>query len=450
MFILKANLKQNKITFWSQVGITFFIVSGGPYGLESAVGAIGPALTFILVLIIPLLWALPTTLMVAELSSLMPEQGGYYAWVKRAMGPFWGFQEGWWTLCYSAVDLAIYPVLFVTYLSYFWPGLQDSVWRWPVASTFAICGFCSNLRGSAFVGRDKVWEIIIVLMPFLLLMGLGFFYGDWALPQQSATDLLKPHPTPWGANLAAGLSILIWNFAGWDNATTYAEEVEEASLNIPKSQFYTLGLVVIFYLLPLIAGFKATILPADWGNSSGWPDIAAKLVGPWLGQLTAIAALISSWALYNSQLLYIARLPAAMADQKMLPKVFSRVTPKRKVPWVSLAFAATAAALFCGFSLGKLMILDILLYSLGLGLEFMALIVLRIKEPHLYRPYKIPIQTMGIILMSLLPLVLALTVAIYSLRGDSGSYLQVGLTAIAVLTGIVIYFFKVKNPKSQP
>ncbi len=439
-------MSSKKIGFWSQVGITFFIVSGGPYGIESAVGAIGPGWTVALLILLPLLWALPITLMVSELSAMMPARGGYYAWVRRALGPFWSFQEGWWTLCYSAVDLAIYPVLFVTYLSYFWPGLQTSVWRWPVASTFAICGFFANLRGSQRVGKEKITEIALVLLPFLLLIGLGLFYGDWALPKQAMTDLIQPKSiAPFGASLAGGLAILIWNFSGWDNACTYADEIEDASSSLPKSQFLTLGLVVLSYLLPLLIGLKATIKPADWGQDSGWPDIAAKLVGPWLGFVIGGAALISAWALYNSQLLYIARLPAAMADDGWLPQIFSKQSKKTKVPWVSLGSAALAAAIFCGFSLGKLMILDILFYSLGLSLEFISLLALRIKEPQALRPFRIPLPTFWLFVLASMPLSLSLIIAVSSFIGEDGSGLQLAMAGAGIAVGLAVYKIRSQN-----
>src|SRR4051794_18465569 len=89
------------------VCVTFFTVSGGAYGLEPLVAAVGPRWAVVLILVTPLLWALPVALMVAELSSAMPEEGGYYVWVREGLGEFWGVQEGWWTLCYTAVDLAI-------------------------------------------------------------------------------------------------------------------------------------------------------------------------------------------------------------------------------------------------------------------------------------------------------------------------------------------------------
>src|SRR5512135_2362554 len=102
----------------SLVAVIFFTVSGGAFGLEPLVGAVGAAWAIALVLLTPLLWSLPIALMVAELASAMPEEGGYYRWACEGLGQFWGVQQGWFALSYSVVDMAIYPVLFVSYLAY--------------------------------------------------------------------------------------------------------------------------------------------------------------------------------------------------------------------------------------------------------------------------------------------------------------------------------------------
>jgi amino acid transporter len=98
------------------------MVAGGPYGLEELVRKAGVTRAVIVLLITPIVWSLPTSLMVAELGAAIPEEGGYYAWCKRALGPFWGFQEAWLSLAASVFDMAIYPVLFVMYLGRLWPG----------------------------------------------------------------------------------------------------------------------------------------------------------------------------------------------------------------------------------------------------------------------------------------------------------------------------------------
>src|SRR5206468_8985377 len=134
------------------VFVLYFNVSGGPFTIESLVAEVGPGLALLILVAIPLLWSLPETLIVAELASMLPEEGGYYRWVHRAFGPFWAFQNGWLTWMYSLVDMAIYPKLFVTYLGYFAPNLAPStVW---IVGVVVIWGATAlNLAGSRGVVR---------------------------------------------------------------------------------------------------------------------------------------------------------------------------------------------------------------------------------------------------------------------------------------------------------
>ena len=77
------------------VFVMYFNVSGGPFTIESLVAQVGPGLGLLILMAIPIVWSLPETLIVAELASMLPEEGGYYRWVHRAFGPFWAFQNGW-------------------------------------------------------------------------------------------------------------------------------------------------------------------------------------------------------------------------------------------------------------------------------------------------------------------------------------------------------------------
>src|ERR1051326_5010653 len=77
------------------IAATYFMVSGGPYGLEDIVHDAGYRAALLILAITPIFWSLPVAMLVGELSAALPEEGGYYAWVRRALGPFWGFQEAW-------------------------------------------------------------------------------------------------------------------------------------------------------------------------------------------------------------------------------------------------------------------------------------------------------------------------------------------------------------------
>src|SRR3989338_1862342 len=113
-----------KAKLFALIPILFFSVSGGPYGLEEIVTSVGPINTLLLILIIPIVWTIPECMVVAELSSNYPVQGGYYKWVQMSMGKFWGFMEGWWSILYTLIDLYLYPILFTTYLKFFFPDLN--------------------------------------------------------------------------------------------------------------------------------------------------------------------------------------------------------------------------------------------------------------------------------------------------------------------------------------
>src|SRR6185436_20418938 len=115
------------------VAVMYFIVSGGPFGLEGLVGSVGPMLALTLLVATPLIYSVPEALLVGELASMLPVEGGYYQWVKRAFGRFWGFWNGWLSWSYSLLDMAIYPVLLRQYLRIFALGLT------PVASWSSAC-----------------------------------------------------------------------------------------------------------------------------------------------------------------------------------------------------------------------------------------------------------------------------------------------------------------------
>lgn len=80
------------------VGVTFFAVCGGDYGIEDSIGSGGVGFTLIGLCVLPWVWSLPIALMTAELSSMIPEPGGYVVWAHRAFGSFWATQNAVWNL----------------------------------------------------------------------------------------------------------------------------------------------------------------------------------------------------------------------------------------------------------------------------------------------------------------------------------------------------------------
>jgi amino acid transporter len=431
--------------------VIFFTVCGGAYGLEPLVGSLNPGWAVALILLVPLLWCLPINWMVSELSSALPEEGGYYVWVRKGLGEYWGFQEGWWTLCYTAVDMAIYPVLFVDYLAFFCPSLSLSasgaapahafLARWSVALLVILTAFLINWRGIRVVGRSSSLAMVLVLAPFALLTILSLRHTVAIETAVSAVagGLTHGHS---GHLLALGLATVLWNYSGWDNVSTFAGEVKQARSSYPFALGAAQVLIAGAYVLPVLAGLALTRSPALWRESAGWPQIARLIGGPWFALVIAAMALVSAWSMFNSQLLYISRLPYAMAREGWFPSVFARISRSAGVPVAALGAACAVAGLFAAFSFTQLVVLDILLYSVELFLEFIALMALRVKAPEMERPFRVPGGWAGLIVVTVLPMSFAVIIAVATLGGRGAELYQLGVIPAVILTGTLIYFKK--------
>ena len=386
-------------------------------------------------------------LMVAELATLMPDEGGYYVWVREALGPFWGVQEAWWSMGYSVGLLAIFPVLFVNYLTFFVPALAPAVGapagmgglvRWFVAALVIFSAMAVNLLGARDVARSAKLSATFVLGAFTMLV-LAWLKRGHPLETVSglvARDLASNHK---GA-LLMGLSIIVLNYSGWDNVSTYAAEVDQPQRNYPRAIGGALLAVVLSYLLPVIAGLSVTNEPAMWSSDAGWPVIAQLLGGRWLGSLLAAAGLVSMWALFNAQLLYVSRLPYVMACDGWLPNVLAKVSPDTAVPQVAILFFCAITALFAALSFASLAVIVCLLNTAALTLEFLSLIVLRVRCPEAHRPFRVPGGWWGMSYVCLTPFAVAAVVLTATLREWRSYPGQLFVVGAVVLSGVTLYF----------
>jgi amino acid transporter len=360
------------------IAATYFMVSGGPYGIEDILGG-GYRTGLILLLALPLLWSLPTALMIGELASALPEEGGFYVWVRRALGPFWGYQEAWLSLSASIFDMAIYPTLFVLYLERLFPawtaGWHGAAWE---LGLIAVCCIW-NLLGAPAVGDGSMAFFVLLLSPFAVLVAVAFWHG-----------MHFAGPSVWRQGTTAGslntaILVAMWNYMGWDNASTIAREVENPRRNYPRAMLASAGIVMVTYAVPLAAMAWAGV-PAGRFSTGSWADVARTMVGPWLGLAIVVGGTLTSVGMFNALTMSYARLPMVMAEDGLLPAGLSRKN-SRNVPWVAVLACAVAWALALRFSFERLISLDLILYGGSLILEFVALIALRIREPRLERPF---------------------------------------------------------------
>jgi amino acid transporter len=415
------------------VFVLFFSTSGGPYTTETLIHSVGPGLGLLILGLVPLIWSVPEALIVGELASMLPEEGGYYRWVDRAFGRFWAFQNGWLTWMYSLVDMAIYPVLFNQYLRYFVLGL-DARAEWLVSLAIIWGAAWINLRGSVNVSRTSIVAGAFVMLAFLAL---------------SVASVPRITHIPWQpfaseqarglGGLAVGISLALWNYIGWDNPSTAQGEVKDPSRTYPRALTFALPLVIIGYFIPLLTTLGAT----DWSKwtEGGWPQIAV-LAGGGAGRFIAICiafgGMISALALFNALLLGYSRIPFVLAGDGLLPRALGTLD-MHGTPRTAVIVSAIFYSVFALMSFGKLVIADVLLYSIALFLEFGALIQLRKTEPSLRGVFRIPLSRAGVAILAALPMMVLLGVIGVSFAdGEYGSPAVIG-AAVAVLTGPVMY-----------
>jgi amino acid transporter len=428
-----------KLTLWPLVAATFFMVSGGTYGTEAIISGAGYGRGILVLLFLPVLWCLPTAFMIGELSSALPQEGGYYAWVRRGLGNFWGFQEAWLSLAASIFDMAIYPTLFVFYLKQMSPWFGEGN-HGIIAGLFVVVACAAlNLAGIRVVGITSLWLFFLLSLPFGLIVlltpvKLGAFAGE-------------PHAASTGASvgLLGAVLVAMWNYMGWDNASTIAQEVERPQRTYPKAMIAAVILVSLTYILPFLAVYFTGTPASAFAEDGSWAAIAGQLGGKllgfeWLRFMVTIGGMMSAFGMFNALVMSYSRLPLAMAKDGMMPKVFGKVTRKNETPWVAILVLASCWALCLGLGFKRLVTLDIMLYGAALMLEFVTLVVLRVREPKLKREFRVPGGMAGAVTCGIFPLGLLLLSLVESdhetILGMNG--LLFGM--IIAVAGFVMYY----------
>ena len=422
------------------------MVSGGTYGTEDIVHGAGYGLAILILLLTPLLWSLPTAFMIGELASALPAEGGYYAWVRRGLGNFWGFQEAWLSLVASTFDMAIYPTLFVAYLTRLVPWF--AVGHRGVMVALGVVTVCAglNLAGIRVVGITSLWLLFLLSAPFALIVLMAPFEVGALAHAQTA-------PVTSTVGLLGGTLIAMWNYMGWDNASTIALEVERPQRTYPRAMLAAVILVSLSYVLPVLA-VRVTGVPASAFETGSWADLAGLMAGKWLRVALVLGGMMSGFGMFNALVMSYSRLPLAMAQDGMLPRLFAKVHPKTRAPWVAIVVCATGWALCLGLGFERLVTLDIMLYGASLSLEFITLVVLRIREPKLRREFRVPGALAGAVLVGVFPMLLLTLSIVHSEREQVLGMNGLVFGALVILAGFAVYratsTFRHPSPETTP
>lgn len=496
----EAKKLRRELTILPLFGLIYFTVCGGSFGAEPMVGWSGPGLAILLFFLTPLFFSIPNMLMVREMQSMMPVEGGYYHWLKKAFGPFVGFMGGWMNWVVSWVDVSIYPVLAAYYLGYFIPALREGATIGGVFVSSTVLSFivavvliwsvsALNVRGARLAGLTTNWLGLVMLLPLLAMSVIGVL--AWIKGGTTVDLPFLPGGEPvtfsslMGA-LSTGIFVAMWNFMGWELPTAAGDEIVNPKRTYPIAMALVLVAAIATYAIPTVTGLYGgggvdgkyqlwgieeynsgegigPVLadygvdpskPVEWGvdtsSSVGWefPDIAHavsdKLTGQTngtlarvMGGLVTFAAVLSMIGLFIGNGLGGTRVPFAMAADGMMPKFLVKVHPRYGTPWISILFCALVYSVFSLSAFAALVVIDVFLNMLVLMAEFFAMWKLRFSMPGVERKL-VPGGWFGLTLITLAP-ALIIGLAIYS------QYIEEGMDSIswalaAMVIGAVLYF----------
>lgn len=495
----KKKLKR-ELTLIPLFGLIYFTVCGGAFGAEPMVGLSGPGLALLLMVITPLVFSIPNMLMVREMQSMMPVEGGYYHWVKQAFGPFAGFMSGWMNWVVSWVDVSIYPVWTAWYLSYFIPALNEGatiggiefsseLLSWLVAAVLIIVISLLNMRGAKLSGLTASWLGVLMIIPLVIMSGFGIY--SWIVHGTPTNIPFLPSGAEIsGRNLLGALSVGIyvamWNFMGWELPTAAGDEIKNPKKTYPRAMVLVLIAAILSYSIPTVAGLYGgagadgqylawgieeansgegigVILNEQgvtneqmesWGVDpsidAGWefPTIAHRIgdavagkdspLSYFLGAIVGISAIFSMIGLFIGNGLGGTRVPYAMAEDGMMPTWLTKVHPKYGTPWVSILICGVFYLIFSTSAFQNLVVIDVFLNMLVLMAEIFALVRLRITRPELPRN-RVPGGVWGLIYVVIAPLSI-IVLAIVSQVLDYGWEGAIGWGLIAMVVGAVLYF----------
>ncbi len=389
-----------KVGLFSFVFVMYSYNTAGPFGLEDQVRTSGPGMALIYQLLIPFFWCIPISLVAAELTTAMPVEGGFYRWTRAAFGDFWGFLAGWWNWCASFLLGALYAVLFTDYLAFYFPQLTG--WRhFLVAlSVIAVIGYI-NVRGIRLVGRvATILELgILAVVLVMCAMSVRMWHFNPFLP------VVPPHK-PVFQVFGVGLALGLWLYAGYEQVSSVAEEVENPQRNYPLALAWVVPLSMATYLLPTACALAAL---GDWDKwNTGYFSQAATLIGgPLLGFAITAAAAVMNLSILNSTILTTTRMPSSMAEDGYLSPFLARIHPKFGTPWLAIMLSAAIYCLLAWHSVTQLISVYVWLRIATSVLTVLSAWQLRRTRPDLHRSFRIPWGRAGLAYAVIAPLLMS-------------------------------------------
>lgn len=389
------------IVVGTMIGTGIFIVpadmarNAGSIGVVMAVWVVGGALTLF------------GALSYAELGAALPEAGGEYAYLRRAMSPTSGYLFGWMhSIIGRPVSIATISAGLLRFWGFLMPSTATPIFTWHThppfggapytfvfiwAQPLAVLAIAAitfiNCLGVRLGGQVQVTLTAIKISAVLAVVGLGFAF--------SGGTTANVHPLFAGrgvSTLGGFLTALVgalWAYDGWSNVNLVGSEVINPEKNIPRALVGGVAAVGGLYILMTLACFYVLPFSAVASSAHVASDVIERVTGRGTALWLTLAMIVCALGTMNSSILSGARVDYAMARDRLFFRSLADVNEKYRVPVRALIFQGCLASLLAlTGTFEELYSLFIFAGWIFYGLATASVFWLRVKEPDLPRPYR--------------------------------------------------------------
>lgn len=384
----------------------------------------------------------------AELGGLFPKAGGEYVYLKEAYGPMTAFLFGWMRFAIGTPgSIAAFAVGGATFASKVF-NLEVVGGRVSFAIILILIFSALNCLTIAFGG--KLQSVMTAIKLALIAVVIG---GIFSASNTGTFEHISSVPAVWPGISAFGTAMLaaLWAFDGWNNLTFVAGEIKNPSRNVPLSLILGMLLVLAIYSLANLAFFYAIPMTEVLiSNSKSFPDalpVATKAAATFIGEngiwFLSIALFLSAIGAMNGSILSGARIPFAMAQDKIFFQSLAVLHPKTRVPYISVIVQGLIAIALA--STGTFdQLTDYVVFSgwLFYALATYSVFIFRKKLPDAPRAYK----TLG---YPALPIVFIISAAFLLINTIITSPAETICGLLIIAAGVPVYMW-IKNLVKDP
>ncbi len=262
----------------------------------------------------------------AEASSLFDRPGGAYVYAREAFGEFVGFEVGWMTWISRVTAVASLSVFFARVLGYVWEGADRGLGQAATVVLALSVLTWLNVRGVKTGARTTLILTAAKIFPLALLVAVGIFAVDW--------HRVFPVPPPDAAKLPRAALLVLFAYSGFESTPGPAGEFRNPKRDLPFALVAQLGIVTLLYTLVQLVAIGT--VPDLGVAKTPLADAGARLLGPAGAVLLTLGAAVSVLGTNNGSILIGPRYLYVLAESGRLPRVFSKIHPKYRTPYVAI------------------------------------------------------------------------------------------------------------------